>query len=266
VRRKWLKHLEIVRLHKDYLFMNTLTLILSLITSLAVSAQPTELLKTTELKLTDIAKRGYKKEVLFSQMNRDLIKVRSSICSNRAMIWAYDFQRKQSIESGKIFLFYTEKKTGFGQITWWYHVAPVINENGNLYVMDAGFPGFINNPLTTNDWLKTFSHSSRCKEILPNETDLIEKMFDGMIFPKTTRYGTYDCYYHLSQPGYWTPSSVAMGLLGVNEKGESVNYSRDQIEIDEVYLACLEAVTMPLGWALGEGKSRCKKYLGIKPD
>ena len=91
-------------------------------------------------------------------------------------------------------------------------------------------------------------------------------MFDGMIFPKTTRYGTYDCYYHLSQPGYWTPSSVAMGLLGVNEKGESVKYSRDQIEIDEVYLACLEAVTMPLGWALGEGKSRCKKYLGIKPD
>ena len=78
--------------------MNTLTLILSLITSLAVSAQPTELLKTTELKLTDIAKRGFKKEVLFSQMNRDLIKVRSSICSNRAMIWAYDFQRKQSIE------------------------------------------------------------------------------------------------------------------------------------------------------------------------
>ena len=54
-----------------------------------------------------------------------------------------------------------------------------------------------------------------------------------------------------------------MGLLGVDETGKPVRHVRDEIEKDEVYAACVEAVTGPLGRALGGGKKRCAKYLGM---
>lgn len=214
-------------------------------------------------QITDILKQGYEKERLFSDMNRDLIKIGDSICSNRAMVWVYDFKRFQNIDAAKIFMFYTKKKKGFGEITWWYHVAPVINENGKLVVMDAGFPGFIDEPMTVPEWIKIFSQSTNCKEIQANESELVKKMFDGMIFPPTTKYGTYDCYYKITPAGYWTPSSVAMGLLGLNDKDEPVHYNRDILDSEEVYNACVEAVTSKLGWAMGAGKTKCKKYLGL---
>jgi hypothetical protein len=215
--------------------------------------------------VTDISSLGHKKEKLFSQMNDELVKIGGSICSNRAMVWAWDFKRFYQVDAAKIFLFYTQKKAGFGEITWWYHVAPVVNEKGSLYVMDAGFPGYITRPTTIDEWLESFAKSTRCKEIQANETELIERMFDGYVFPKKTSFGTYDCYYKITPAGYWTPTSVAQGLLGVDENGKKIDYVRDTMDIEEVFEACTEAVTSKLGWAMGAGKSKCKKYLGL-PD
>lgn len=214
-------------------------------------------------KMTDIATKGYKKEELFSNMNRDLIKVGASICSNRALVWAYDFKRNQNIDTGKIFLFYTKKTGEVGQKTWWYHVAPVINEKGTIYTMDPGFPSSIRTPITPMDWLKKFAGSTNCKQIRANETDLIERMFDGYVYPQTTSYGSYDCYYLYTPGGFWTPSTVAKGLLGVNEDGTPVRHVRDDIDADEVYEACVEAVTSSVGRVFGGGKKRCKEYLGL---
>ena len=64
--------------------------------------------------------------------------------------------------------------------------------------------------------------------------------------------------------GYWTPSSVAMGLLGLDENGKPVQHIRDEINQEEVYAACVEAVTGPIGRVLGGGKKRCAKYLGME--
>lgn len=214
-------------------------------------------------KMTDISTKGFKKEALFSKMNRDLIKVGASICSNRALVWAYDFKRNQDIDAGKLFLFYTKKTGEVGLKTWWYHVTPVINENGTIYAMDAGFPSMIRNPITPMEWLKKFAGSTNCKEIKANDTDLIKKMFDGYVYPATTSHGTYDCYYTITPGGYWTPGSVAKGLLGVDENGTPVHYVRDDIDNDEVYAACVEAVTSSVGRVFGGGKKRCKDYLGL---
>lgn len=187
------------------------TLALSLTTS--AFAQNLSLPDYKNYELTDIAAKGLKKEALFSKMNRDLMKLGASICSNRALVWTFDFKRFHNIDTGKIFLFYTKKTGEVGQKTWWYHVAPIINENGVIYAMDAGFPGDIRGPLAPKDWLKRFTGSTNCKEIKASETDLVERMFDGYTFPETTSYGKYDCYYKYTPAGYWTPSSVAMGLL-----------------------------------------------------
>ena len=237
--------------------------VIGLFVSTTAFAQNITLKDFKDWRITDISSLGLKKEKLFSQMNDELVKVGGSICSNRAMVWAWDFKRFYQVDAAKIFLFYTKKKAGFGEITWWYHVAPVVNEKGTLFVMDAGFPGYIERPITISEWLESFARSTRCKEIQSNETELIEKMFDGYVFPKTTSYGTHDCYYKLTPAGYWTPTSVAQGLLGVDEDGKKIDYQRQEMDIEEVFLACTEAVTSKLGWAMGAGKNKCKKYLGL---
>ena len=243
--------------------MKTFVIALALGIASSAFAQEVVLSDFNNWKMTDISTKGYKKETLFSKMNRDLIKVGASICSNRALVWAYDFKRNQNIDAGKLFLFYTKKTGEVGQTTWWYHVTPVINEKGTVFAMDAGFPGSINAPLEPKDWLKKFTGSTNCKEIKAGDNDLIERMFDGYVFPQTTTHGTYDCYYSYTPGGFWTPATVAMGLLGVDETGKPVRHVRDEIEKDEVYAACVEAVTGPLGRALGGGKKRCAKYLGM---
>lgn len=211
-------------------------------------------------ELTDIAQKNLTKEKLFSEMDRDFIKVGQSICSNRAHMWGYDFKRQHDLDTGKIFLFYTKKTGEVGRKTWWYHVAPVLNENNNLFVMDAGFSA-IKKPLSTQDWLHSFVGSHNCKEIKAGENELIERMFSGSVFPETTSYGTYDCYYKITPAGYWTPASVASNLLGRDYAGNPTRYVRDEIDTDEVYAACTEAVTSPIGRMFGAGKKKCRKYL-----
>jgi hypothetical protein len=242
--------------------MKRIALAFALITS-SVFAQEISLADYNNWKLTDIATKGYKKEALFSKMNRDLIKVGASICSNRALVWAYDFKRNQNIDAGKLFLFYTKKTGEVGQKTWWYHVTPVINEKGAMFAMDAGFPSSIKTPLTPTDWLKKFTGSTNCKEIKANETDLIERMFAGYVFPQSTTHGNYDCYYAITPGGFWTPATVAMGLLGKDENGKPVSHVRDDIDSEEVYAACVEAVTSSVGRVFGGGKKKCKDYLGL---
>ena len=137
----------------------------------------------------------------------------------------------------------------------------MIAEKGVAYTMDAGFPGHINSPLTKDEWLKNFTGSTNCKEIKAGDNDLFERMFKGSVFPETTSHGTYDCYYRISAPGLWTPASLAMNALGYDESGRTVSHERPEIDKDEVYTACTEAVTNPLGRLFGTAKKKCKKFI-----
>lgn len=241
------------------------TFIVALVLSLTAPAyaQEVTLKDFGNWQMTDIATKGHKKEDLFRKMNRDLIKLGASICSNRALIWAYDFKRFQDIDAGKVFLFYTKKTGDTGKKTWWYHVAPVVNEQGTIYALDAAFPSSIKGPITPKEWLKKFTGSTNCKEIRAGENDLIERMFAGYVFPETTSYGTYDCYYQITPGAYWTPATIAQGLLGVNSYGKPVPHRDNEIDPDEVKAACVEAVTFSIGRVLGGGKKKCEDYLGL---
>nr|MBA2406214.1 hypothetical protein [Bdellovibrionales bacterium] len=183
----------------------------------------------------DIALKGITKEKLFKSMNRSMIKLGASICSNRALLWLHDFKRHHDVDGSKLFLFYTGKTGNTGETTWWYHVTPLVVENGVEYTIDAGFGRSINSPLLIKDWITKFAGSTNCKEIRANETDLIDRMFRGRVFPETTQYGTYDCYYKKVPAGYWTPASVAMNLLGVTSAGTATTFERPEINKNEVY-------------------------------
>lgn len=214
-----------------------------------------------DYSLNDVAELGLSKEELFKKMDRDFIKLGGSICANRAHMWSYDFKRTHDIDSAKMFLFYT-KKTGEGTVkTWWYHVTPVINEKSELFTMDAGFSG-IKKPLKPKEWLHYFTGSQNCREIQDTDTGLIKRMFQGSVYPETTEYGTYDCYYRIVPAGYWFPSSVAMHLLGQDSAGVPSRFERPEINKNEVYSACLEAVTGSLGRLVGSGRKKCRQFVG----
>jgi hypothetical protein len=219
-------------------------------------------LKEYNWNLTDITKKGFTKETLFSRMDRKFINLKSSICSNRALMWAHDLKRHYDIDSAKIFLFYTKTTGELGSKTWWYHVAPVVNEKGALWVIDAGFPGKIKGPVETSKWLFSFAGSKNCKEIKSGENELIARMFYSTPFPESTVYGRYDCYYRIAPGTYWTPATVAQNLLGRDVEGRPVQHERHEVDMDELYQSCLEATTNKFEYVLGAGVEKCKKYTG----
>lgn len=220
-------------------------------------------LQDNKFELVDIARFGVSKETVFENLNTRFIKASSSICSNRALVWAYDIKRKHGVNSAKIFLFYTKKSGEVGRKTWWYHVAPVVNENNELWVVDKGFSGFIKAPLRPTEWLSRFTGSTNCKEIQLGEDDLINRMFTPQTFPEVTSYGSYDCYYRVMPEGYWTPASVAKNMLKRDQNGRSVSFEQNEINESELMVACEEASTSKVGRVFTSAKEKCKEYLGL---
>jgi len=215
-------------------------------------------LKNFNWKVTDIAQRNFSKEDLYERMDVKFINRKGSICSNRAMLWGYDFKRYFQLNTAKIFLFYTEKKARASEKTWWYHVSPMVNENGELWVMDAGFPGLVDTPQTIPEWTNSFVGSENCKEIQASNTDLIERMYSEQIFPQRTQYGWNDCYYIITPHTYWTPETIAKNLLLKDYDGKPVSEDRSKIISDEYYQACIEATTSKIGYLFGGNKKKCK--------
>jgi hypothetical protein len=217
--------------------------------------------------LTDIISVGETKERLFSKLNRKMVKTGSSICSNRALIWTFDMKRNDNIDAAKIYLFYTGKNGEVGSKKWWYHVSPVVNERGQMWVIDGGFPGFINRPMQVGEWMKKFVNTTNCKMMKHNERELFELMFKGMMFPEyTPQYGAVDCYAYIAPGAFWTPATVAMGVLQENADGEPIRFTRDHYDMDELYQACKEAASGRIGGIFGGPKKKCKEYLGIPDD
>ncbi len=221
-------------------------------------------IKDYDHTLTDILSHGLNKETLFRRMDRKFIKLNSSICSNRALMWGHDFKRLYGIDTGKIFVFYTQKKYDSNlATTWWYHVSPVVNEGSRVWVLDAGFPGFINSPLIMQEWLRKFTNFSTCKEISANETELVEYVYGSSLFPKFTRYGFHRCYYKIVPHTFWTPEQVAQNLLGKRKDGSPVRVERNEIHPRDLFKACSEATTNKFEYALGATRKECKRYAGV---
>lgn len=241
--------------------MKLLALISVLLFSISAHAQDVYL-NDYNYTVNDVARRGISKESIFQKLDRKLVKIGKSICSNRALVWARQMEKEFGVSSAKVFLFYSEKTGEVGDKTWWYHVAPMVNENARLWVLDAGFPKFVRKPLTREEWLKKFAGSTNCKELQPEDENLIQNMFSMQRFPSQSPAGVYECYYRVVSAPYWTPRTVALNMLGRNERGEPVNFSRERLVESELMSACLEVASS--GGLFGSSRSkRCRRFLGL---
>jgi len=213
--------------------------------------------------LTDISSKELDRQGVFESMDTDDIKLGSSICSNRALLWTYEMKKKLDLNTAKIFVFYTGKVGDVGRKKWWYHVAPVINEGGKLYVADPGFEQDITGPQPKTEWLKTFAGTSNCYEIKNGDSDLIRLMYEERWFPRSTSHGHYTCYYKIVPGTYWTPGSVAENLLGIDDEGKRVRSTdRSRYQREELQQACEEATTGKFGRWFSDAKNYCEKRIG----
>jgi Glutaminase len=214
--------------------------------------------------VADLAQQGTTKEKIFRKMQERLIKFDSSICANRAHMWAYDFFRFFQVDSAKIFIFYTPKTSRSSGENWWYHVAPVVNEGGAFYAMDRAF---MDQPVTVDRWLQEFNGSlKKCYEIKNGDTDLLKYMYTTMPFPSETAHGKYDCYYKIAPVGIWFPVGLAFDLLGTDQKGAPINFKRNErIPENEVLSACMQAYDKSTrASSLLNSKKKCESYLQAK--
>lgn len=211
----------------------------------------------------DISVDGITKEQLFQSMDRSLMRLDDSVCANRALMWLWDIKDKFNVDAGKVFVFYTGRYGAVGRTDWWYHVAPVVNEKGSLWVMEGAYPDIFDRPLTVNQWFKAFIGTTNCKEIGAEDTDLIERMLVAKRFPSQTSEGKVDCYYKIVPSGYAYPASVAMNLLGKLPDGTPTKFEREHMDNWDVYTACMEAANSRIGNFLGFNKRKCKKFAGL---
>jgi hypothetical protein len=106
-------------------------------------------------KATEIFKGLITKTKMFSQ------------CFNRAHIWAKQMYDNHNVDSMKILIYYTKKYRKEVSKKWWFHIAPMVDVNGQFYVMDREFT---RKPVTDVQWEKIFTGKMnnptyRCKKI-----------------------------------------------------------------------------------------------------
>lgn len=226
-------------------------------------------LKDFDYQLTDIAEKGLTKEPLFSKMERGMLDLEKSICSNRAHLWGYDFTRKARINTGKIFIFFGSSIWKNDSKGYMYHVAPYIIENGNEYVMEATYSD-IKKPLTVEEWIENETYNrvkgSDCLEITAADTDLTAFFYERKNLPENRGPGKISapCYIRKVPGHYWFPANIAYHDLKKDIDGNKMDYNPQSFEIDEVLMACNEAASSKTGRFFGTGKEKCKKHLNIK--
>jgi len=98
-----------------------------------------------------------------------------SQCFNRAHIWAKQMYDNYQVDSMKILIYYTKKYRAEVSKKWWFHIAPMIDVNGQYYVMDREFT---REPVTDSKWESIFTKKMgntdyRCKKI-----DNIKEFYD----------------------------------------------------------------------------------------
>lgn len=85
---------------------------------------------------------------LFSDLKKENAKMDEfSECFERAHLWSLRAEKVHGITMEKVYLYFTYKfqmrhrvTTRWGRaFTWWFHVAPAVRVNGELWVMDATF-------------------------------------------------------------------------------------------------------------------------------
>lgn len=114
---------------------------------------------------------------VFRKMRRN--HQRDSQCYNRAHVWSFEEHQRSSLNSMKLFLFFTSKYIRTYRYYWWFHVAPMVLVGGhtqsNWRILDRTFT---RSPLRTKSWTNIFMRNNAACKIVPKYSDYREHQQD----------------------------------------------------------------------------------------
>jgi Glutaminase len=150
-------------------------------------------------------------------------------CFNRAMVWTYEWWKKHSLRSNKVFIFWPKEYIRRYGFKWWFHVTPyvhVMDNDGQVKerVLDVKW---LSRPYSFQDWADYHSVKDvKCK--------VVEKYSDYADNP----FYSDRCYFIRSNMYTWQPADLEMN--------ESWGYAKNAYNMDEVRAAYLEAFDIVL--------------------
>lgn len=173
-----------------------------------------------------------------------------SECFERAHMWSRAADRIHAIDTEKVFTFFTKKFKMKHQLTrwgkpliWWFHVAPAVRVNGELWVLDATFT---DKAMPVQDWAKSLMQDpSECVELNDFLTYVADRnITQGYRYPERAQE---QCYYTATPRFIYGPMEMGVketknGM--VYEPGDNISTSWNNTS---------------LKWALKSYKSKYRK-------
>lgn len=150
-------------------------------------------------------------------------------CFNRAMVWSYEWWRKHSLRTNKVFIFWPKEYVRKYTFKWWFHVSPyshVMDSDGVVKerVMDVKW---LSKPYSFQDWADYHSsYDVKCR-VVQKYSDYADHPFD-----------TDRCYFIRANMYTWQPADLEMN--------EAWGYTKNAFNMTEVRSAYLEAFDIEL--------------------
>lgn len=223
-----------------------------------------------DYKVTDIAKLGLNSQQLFDSLPTKWMDLDNSTCSKRTLVWSYYLKKKYNINPGLIFVFFGKRVWEGHKKQYWYHAGTYVVENGVEKFLEASYPNEFSSPLTLYPWMaqemeysRTPIDSTKCVEITPEDTDLLDHFLSRGFFPNQRDNGkpAYDCYYKKVPPYLAYPGVVGELELGHDVNGQPTDYTVTHFEDDWVFEACVDARSGGKRLRRSEARSFCSSYL-----
>lgn len=158
---------------------------------------PVSLTPMTDYKASNVESYEVAQKI-FSSLNNSTKMF--SQCFNRAHVWAKQMYDNFQVDSMKILIYYTKRYRREVSKKWWFHIAPMIDVNGQYYVMDREFT---RKPVTDASWESIFTSKMgntdyRCKKI-----DNIKEFYDE------ENTNTEFCNIQHTSMYYWEPNDMS---------------------------------------------------------
>ena len=129
---------------------------------------------------------------LFKRLNSSY--KRSSECSNRAHVWAWEEFKHHKIISEKVYVLFTASYINKYRFKWWFHVAPLFSIQSGEKIEKWVFDYMFNpRPVSIKEWTDGFVFTRRpCR--------YTEKFSEYDVNPQTE-----DCYLMIDSMFTWNP-------------------------------------------------------------
>ncbi len=153
-------------------------------------------------------------QMLFSDLKNENAKMEEkSECFERAHMWALRAERVHQITMEKVYLFFTYKfqmkhvvTGGFFNrpFTWWFHVAPAVRVNGELWVMDATFT---DKAMPLQEWTGSLMKNPEvCQELNEPQDYVIDRNSTNVY--RNVENAKHQCYFTTAPKSVYMPLEI----------------------------------------------------------